>query len=43
MFTPSIDDVPKVERGQGTSQRIVTTADGMGSRSHGFVSFTATE
>ena len=43
MFTPSIDDVPKVERGQGTGQPILTTADGMGSRSHGFVSFTATE
>jgi len=43
VFTPSIDDVPKVERGQDTGQRIVTTADGMGSRSHDFASFTATE
>ena len=30
MFTRSIDDVPKVDWGQGTSQRILTKADGMG-------------
>jgi len=30
VFTRSINDVPKVEWGQGTSQRILTKADGMG-------------
>src|SRR5690625_3605517 len=30
MFIRSIDDVPKIEWGQGTSQRILTKKDGMG-------------